>query len=105
VNVRRNAFSTFSSERNEGESKVKQKVESWNANFHKWKEIWIYKRCLYRFPFQRRAPMKKTIVVSCDYFHPLCVVRVKKEGEGGGQTIFKKPWKKIRRRRRKITNG
>ncbi len=58
--------------------KVGQKVKSRNANFHKWKEIWIYKRCLNRFPFQRRAWRKKTIVVSCDYLHPLCVIRVKK---------------------------
>jgi hypothetical protein len=41
--------------------KVRQKVDSWNGNFHKWKEIWIYKRCLNWFPFQRRAWKKRQL--------------------------------------------
>jgi hypothetical protein len=49
--------------------------------------------------------MKKTIVVSCDCFHPLCVVRVKKRGGGGNKQFKKNHEKKVRRRRRKITNG
>ncbi len=39
--------------------RVKHEVEGWNVNFHKWKGIWIYKRCLNWFPFQRRKHQGK----------------------------------------------
>ncbi len=44
-------------------SKVGLKLEGWSLNFHEWKGIWIYKRSLNRFPFQRKAPKKKVVVV------------------------------------------
>jgi hypothetical protein len=47
--------------------KVGQKVEGWNINFHKWKGIWIYKKCLNQFPFQRKTPRKK------NHFGILCL--------------------------------
>jgi hypothetical protein len=39
--------------------KVGHEVEGWNVNFHKWKGIWIYKRCLNWFPFQKRKDQGK----------------------------------------------
>jgi hypothetical protein len=53
VVVKRNAFLTFSSA---WKWMMKQKVKSWSTNFHKWKRIWTYKRCLNWFPFQRKTP-------------------------------------------------
>jgi hypothetical protein len=66
-------------------------VKGWNVNFHKWKGIWIYKRCLNCFPFHRKAPRKKTILVSYAHDHPLCVVRIKKKNKN---RKLKRPWKK-----------
>ncbi len=39
--------------------KVGHQVEGCNVNFHKWKGIWIYKRSLNWFPFQRRKHQGK----------------------------------------------
>jgi hypothetical protein len=57
--------------------KVGQKVEGWSTNFHKWKGIWIYTRCLNKFPFQIKTPKKKIIVISCAYVHPTLYVKKK----------------------------
>jgi hypothetical protein len=60
VVVKRNAFLTCSSAW-KWKWMMKQKVKSWSTNFHKWKRIWTYKRCLNWFPFQRKTPRKKKL--------------------------------------------
>ncbi len=52
---RRSAFSALSSAQNESESKGEDKKWRINTNFHKWKEIWIYKKNLKPIPISKKS--------------------------------------------------
>jgi hypothetical protein len=38
-------------------------MEDSNAHFHKWKEIWIYKKSLNWLPFPRRKQQRKKVIL------------------------------------------
>ncbi len=57
--ARKNAFKPFQVDEMKMNNKTRQKMKWWNANFHKWKEIWIYKRYLNQFPFPKKTHQEK----------------------------------------------
>jgi hypothetical protein len=42
---------------------MRQKVEGWNVNFHKWKGIWINKRFLICSHFKEKYTKEQTIAI------------------------------------------
>jgi hypothetical protein len=57
--LKKNEFSTIPNAQNENESKGEIENERWDAHFHMWQDIWIYKKSFNWFPFEKKYHPKK----------------------------------------------